>query len=62
MGVILIFSGAIIRYSDGIWEIGDGQDDFRVQVTTVILRRYPNRLNFTNMHFKIGTREFYNRF
>ena len=36
MGVILIFSGVIIRYSDGIWEIGDGQDDFRVQVTTVI--------------------------
>ena len=31
------------------WDMGngDGQDDFRVQVTTVILRQYPNRLNFT---------------
>lgn len=32
---------------------GDGQDDFRFQVTTMILRRHPNRLNFMNMHFKI---------
>lgn len=29
-------------------ENGDGQDDFKVQVTTMILRRYQNRLNFTN--------------
>lgn len=25
MGVILIFSGAIIRYSDGIWEMVMGR-------------------------------------